>query len=187
MADAAERLRARLDAIFAAREARVRAERERRQAAARRRAWFLDAFREWVSARVMPAFEVAAATVKRHGFEGRVKSELEPEEGLPTVRFEMHPAASGGEDPALGRATLGYQADADGEVVRVAATVGGGAYAAFARSHASHDELALDALGADTVERHLAELVARALDEAPAPEEASHASGPTGGGTDGGV
>lgn len=187
MADAAERLRARLDAIFAAREARVRAEREREQAAARRRAWFLGAFRERVSTCVVPAFEVAADTVKRHGFEGRVKSELEPEEGPPGVRFEMHPEASGAEDPALGRATLGYEADPDREVVRVAATVGGGSYAAFARSHAAHDELALDALGTDAIERHLAELVARALDEAPPPEGTSDAPGPAGGGSAGGV
>ena len=167
MTDPAERLRVRLGAIFAARERRVREARERADAEARRLEARLLAFRERVHDDVRPAFETAADVVEAHGFEGRVKLDLQPEEGPPSVRFEMHPEDDAERDPALGRATLSYEFDAEREGVRVATTIDGGDHAAFARSHHAEAELPIDRLRAATVEHHLADLVARALDEDP--------------------
>ena len=165
MSDPAERLRARLEVNCAAREARLRAERDAAEEAARRREAFLGAFADRVASCVLPAVEVAVAAVEAHGFEGRVRHDPEPEEGQPSVRFEMHPGGDEGRDPALGRATLRYEADGEAQRIQVERSVGGGAHAAFARSFRDHERLELHELTAEAIEVHLAELVARAVDE----------------------
>jgi hypothetical protein len=165
MSDPAERLRVRLEVIFAARDARLRAQREKAEEAARRRAAFLDAFAEKASSCVLPAFEVAVRTVEAHGFEGRVRHDPTPEEGPPSIRFEMHPGGESDRDPALGRATLRYEADPEGLQVQVERSVGGGAHAAFARPFRHEARLGLHNLSEEAIEAHLAELVARAVDE----------------------
>ena len=167
MSDPSERLRVRLGAVFAAREARLRAEHELARAEARRREAFLQAFGERVRDDVRPAFETAADVVEAHGFEGRVKLDLRPEEGLPSVRFEMHPGGDREGDPALGRACLRYAADAENERIDVTADVDGGDHAAFARSHHASWPILLADLDAATIERQLTELVELAVDEEP--------------------
>ena len=165
MIDPSDRLRVRLGAIFAAREARLREARGRDEQEALRREAFVASFRERAQDCLRPAFEVAADVVEAHGFEGRVKLEFEPEEGRPSVRFELHPGATQDHDPMLGRAALRYEADVEAQRVVALSSVGGGDYAAFARSFETSEEFAVDALVPETVERHLAVLVARAVDD----------------------
>lgn len=163
MTDPADRLRTRLEAIFAEREDRLREARERADQRRMRRQAFLDGFRERVRNDILPAFDIAVDAADSHGFHGRVRSDLEPGDGDPFVRFELHPSPGGEEEPALGRAALRYEASVAEQRVRRTVRIGGGEHSAFAHPHEASETLSLDALSPESVERHLADLIGRAL------------------------
>ncbi|MEX2501559.1 MAG: hypothetical protein WD336_04225 [Trueperaceae bacterium] len=184
MSDTGEALRRRLDTLFETRAERVRRERERREEARRRRASYLRAFQDRIEERVAPVFEVAARTVEAHGFEGRVRQDLEPEEGGPWIRFEMHPGDVGNDGPVLGRATLRYRGDPYAERVVVERSVGGGDGDVFAQEGHEAERLRLDDLGAERIEEDLAVLVARAIHVEEADSVVEENSGPVSGAQD---